>query len=32
MESLILCRDLTEMLQTVHACENDLAQTVSYSG
>ena len=26
MESLILCRDLTEMLQTVHACENDLAR------
>lgn len=26
MESLILCRDLTEMLQTAHACENDLAR------
>lgn len=26
MESLILCRDLTEMLQTVHACENDLSR------
>lgn len=24
-ESLILCRDLTEMLQTVRTCENDLA-------